>query len=137
MMVIEKQAWFALAVCSAAIIAVIAIYSITGSFGRATGGRGVLGLSGLTPFIGSRRKRRGEVIIDERDGAILHSAGRIAFGTFWVALVGTVIGLLAVAGNQATVRVGILATALGFAWLLISMVHSVSVLWMCRLPRAR
>ncbi len=97
----------------------------------------VLGFTGLTPLIGYRRQRRGEVVVDERDRAILESAGRIAFGTFWLAFVAAVVGLLAVAGDAATVRVSMIASALWFGWLLISIVHSTSVIWMSRLPRAR
>jgi len=137
MTIIEKRAWFVLAVCLMAIVAVISAYGFLGSFGRAMGGMGVLGLTGVTPLIGLRRQRRGEIVVDERDGAILKTAARIAFAVFWLAVVAAVMGLLAIAGEASTVRVSTIASALVLAWLLISIVHSSSVLWMCRVQRAR
>jgi hypothetical protein len=137
MTVTEKRAWFVLAVCLIAIVAVVTIYEFTENFAGAMGGMGVLGFSGLTPLIGFRRKRRGEVIVDERDRAILQSAGRIAFGAFWLAFVGAVVGLIKGAGNTSTIHVSTIGSALWFGWLLISVVHSSSVLWMSRFHRAR
>ena len=137
MTVIEKRAWFVLVVCLMTIAAVVTIHELTAGSKRAMGGMAVLGFTGLTPLIGYRRQRRGEVVVDERDRAILEFAGRIAFGAFWLAFVAAVIGLLAVAGDAATVRVSMIASALWFGWLLIAIVHSSSVIWMSRLPRAR
>ena len=88
-------------------------------------------------MIGRRRKSRGEIIEDERDRAILAMAGRIAFGVFWVVLVAVVVGLLALAGETSAVRVSAIVAALWFAWLLMLLVYSLSVLWMCRWQRAR
>jgi len=137
MTVIEKRAWSVLVVCLMAALAAITIYEFSHSIGRAMAGMGVLGLTGVTPWIGSRRKRRGEIIVDERDRAILESAGRIAFGALWVLVVGVVTGLLIAAGEASTVRVSMIVWALWFAWLFILIVHSSSVLWMSRLQRAR
>jgi hypothetical protein len=137
MTVIERRAWFVLGVCLVAIVAVAAIFALTGKFTPAMGAMGLLGLTGATPLIGRRQKQRGEIIIDERDRAILQTAGRFAFGTFWVALVGAVMGLFALAGDSASLRVGMIVSALWFAFLLINIVHSSSVLWMCRSQHAR
>lgn len=137
MTVIEKRAWFVLALCLMAAVAAITIYELTHSFARAMGGMGVLGLTGITPWIGSRRKRRGEIIVDERDRAILQSAGRIAFGALWVVVAGAVTGVAVAAGEASTIHVSMIVWALWFAWLFILIVHSSSVLWMSRLPRAR
>ena len=46
MSVVEQRAWFVLADCMAAAIAVAAIYAVTGNFDAALGGMGVLGISG-------------------------------------------------------------------------------------------
>ncbi len=137
MSVIEKRAWLALIVCVTAVVAVLAVYGFTQSLGRAMGGMGVLGFTGVTPFIGSRGKRRGEIIVDERDRAILQSAGRIAFGTVWVALVGGVMGVFFVAGDAGAVRVSTIMWALWIAYLLIWIVHSSSVLWLCKVQRGQ
>ena len=137
MTVIEKRAWFVLAFCLMAVVAVVIIYGFTQSFGRAMSGMAVLGFTGVTPWIGSRQKRRGEIVVDERDRAILESAGRIAFGTVWVAAVGAVFGVLYVAGEASAVHVSTIVWAVWLAWLVLLIVHSSSVLWISRLPRAR
>ena len=135
MTVVERRARYVLAVCVAAVVAVTAIYGITGNFAEAMGGLGVLGLEGAAPVIGLREKRRGEVIVDERDRAILQSAGRIAFAGLWLAASVLVVGLSV--GGASTVRVSAIVSAAWFAWLLLSAIHASSVLWMCGLQRAR
>jgi len=136
MTVLQKMAWFILGVCLLTVVAVIACYRITGSPARAAGGMGVLGLCGAQPLIGLRRKRRGEITMDERDHAIWQKAGKIAFGTLWVAVV-AVVTAAAVANEKAAISVRALSDLLFCAMWLIMAVWSLSILWMCRSQSAR
>ncbi len=128
----EKRAWFALLVCSLTLVAIAAVYLITGSPSRAAGGLGVLGLTGLMPLIGLGRKRRGEVISDERDRAITQTAARIAFGLLWLASVGVVMALLITRGEAGAVSVGSLAISVMAAMLFFYAAYSVATIVLYR-----
>ena len=132
----EKRAWFGLAVCLLATVAILALYKITGSAGRAMGGLGVLGLLGLQPVIGLGRKRRGEVIEDERDLAIRQRAGAQAFGAVWVCAVAACVGVYAEKGEHGGIPVGGLILGVWAAYVLFTLVYSLTVIRKYRKSRA-
>jgi uncharacterized membrane protein len=132
----EKRAWFGLAICVLATVAILALYQITGSAGRAMGGLGVLGLLGLQPVIGLSRKRCGEVIEDERDLAIRQRAGAQALGVVWVCAVAACLGVYAEKGERGVVPVGGLILAVWAAYVLFTLVYSLTVIWKYRKSRA-
>lgn len=131
----EKRAWFGLAVCALAALAILALYQITGSAGRAMGGLGALGLLGLQPVIGLGRKRRGEVIEDERDWAIRQRAVGLAFGVVWVCAVAACVGVYADKGEHGMIPVGGLMASLWAAYVLFTLVYSLTVIWKYRTSR--
>ncbi|HUP04278.1 MAG TPA: hypothetical protein VMU19_09830 [Bryobacteraceae bacterium] len=137
MTLIEKRAWFVFAVCLAAAATVILLYWFTRNARGSMAGCGLLGLSGAEPLIGLGRQRRGEVIMDERDNAISLYGAKVAFGTFWVALVAAVMGAFWIKGERATVTLDTLAMALMFAFLLIQTVRSSTILCLYRWQRGR
>ncbi len=80
----QKLAWFFLVVIVLSLIVVVATTPVLG-FKRAQGGLGLLGFSGLAPFL--FRKKPGVVAYDERDGLIQMRSWFIAYGVFWVVFV--------------------------------------------------
>ena len=132
MTVAEKRAWYVLAVCVLSLIAIAVIYRLTGSGTRASAGFAVMGLTGLMPLIGLKRKRAGEVVEDERDNAIRQRAARIAFGVVWLFAFLSFTALLLTRGDHGIVSVSAIGAALWTAFVLVYAVHSIATIVMYR-----
>ena len=79
----QKHAWFNLAVITVTLTAVLVLYPFLGK--GALGGLGFLGLLGLGGFF--YRKKRGEILTDERDNLIHQRSTVVAYSVFWLAFV--------------------------------------------------
>jgi hypothetical protein len=79
----QKHAWFNLVVIAATLAIVLLLYPFLGK--GALGGLGFLGLLGLGGFF--YRKKRGEILTDERDNLIHQRSTVVAYSVFWLAFV--------------------------------------------------
>jgi hypothetical protein len=79
----QKHAWFNLVVIAATLAIVLLLYPVLGK--GALGGLGFLGLLGLGGFF--YRKKRGQVLTDERDNLIHQRSTIAAYSVFWLAFV--------------------------------------------------
>ena len=79
----QKHAWFNLAVIALTVAVVVLLYPFLGK--GAVGGVGFLGLLGFGGFF--YRKKRVEILTDERDNLIQQRSAIIAYSVFWLAFV--------------------------------------------------
>lgn len=79
----QKHAWFNLVVIATTLAIVLLLYPVLGK--GALGGLGFLGLLGLGGFF--YRKKRGQVLTDERDNLIHQRSTIAAYSVFWLAFV--------------------------------------------------
>jgi hypothetical protein len=79
----QKHAWFNLAVVALSLAVVLLLYPLLGK--GALGGFGFLGLLGLGPLF--YRKKKGDVVTDERDALIQQRAWIAAHSIFWLVFV--------------------------------------------------
>ncbi len=120
----QKHAWFNLVVVAVTVVVLLALLRPFGA--RALGAFGLLGLLGLGP--GFFRRRRGEVVIDERDRAIVRRAGLIAYGVFWVAFVVVCVSLPLLYGWDGSVPVVAAQSAVWVALMLLIAARSLTTL---------
>ncbi|MBN2288818.1 MAG: hypothetical protein JXQ83_05750 [Candidatus Glassbacteria bacterium] len=78
----QKIAWFTLAVITLALAAYLILLKLTGHPEASTAGFALLGLLGCSPLFLGRRK--GVVLLDERDREIERKAGQAGFFVFWL-----------------------------------------------------
>ena len=86
MSAMQKFAWFNLAVVALSACTVLSLFPLMGM--AAHGGFGWLGLLGLSPLF--LRKKKGQVIGDERDTLIQRRSVILAYAAVWLAFVGGV-----------------------------------------------
>lgn len=110
----QKEALFTLVVLALAISTVLLLYPLLGQ--GAFGGLGLLGLLGFTPLF--YRKRRSQVVADERDNLIRIRSMILAYSVFWVAFVGSVVLSFAVYGFDGAVPVTVIANATWIGFML-------------------
>ena len=79
----QKHAWFNLVVISLSLLAVGCLYPFLGWAAHAA--LGLSGLLGLGPFF--YRKRKGEVVLDERAILIQQRSALLGYSIFWVVYV--------------------------------------------------
>lgn len=79
----QKHAWFNLVVISLSLVAVGCLYPFLGW--KAHGALGLCGVLGLGPFF--YRKRKGEVVLDERAILIQQRSALLGYSIFWVVYV--------------------------------------------------
>ena len=79
----QKHAWFNLLVISLTLVAIGCLYPILGW--KAHAALALTGLLGLGPLF--YRKRKGEVVLDERGILIQQRSALLGYSTFWVAFV--------------------------------------------------
>jgi hypothetical protein len=121
----QKFAWFNLAVIALTVLVIVLLLPFLGH--RAMGGFGFLGLLGFGPFF--FRKRRGQVVTDERDHLIHARAWIFAYAVFWVVAV-LVASLLAatVYGQDGAVPVKVVQVSLFWALMLVYALASIAIL---------
>jgi hypothetical protein len=128
MTVQQKVAWFNLAVLAASVAAYLVLLPFLGP-GPALGAFGICGLWGLTVLF--YRRRKGEVLIDERDALIsarAQLAGLWIFWECWIAACMITWGVLRYLKHQETVAVDILPQMVGGGMIVFVLVHSVATL---------
>ena len=91
----QKHAWFNLAVIAATFLTVLALIPVLHL--GALGSFGSLGLLGLGPLF--FRRRRGGVVLDERDRFIQGRSVLVAYSVFWLAFVASCMSLPVVYGS--------------------------------------
>ena len=84
MSAMQKFAWFNLAVVALSACTVLSLFPVMGM--AAHGGFGWLGLLGLSPLF--LRKKKGQVIADERDTLIQRRSVILAYTAVWLAFIG-------------------------------------------------
>ncbi len=103
----QKAAWFNLITVGLTLVTVLALYPFLGR--GAAGGFGLSGFLGLCPLF--FRKRRGQVLADERDLLIQRRSTIIAYSVFWVAFVASAMLALTLYGFDGAVPVPVLVNA--------------------------
>jgi len=81
----QKFAWYNLAVVVLSAGTVLALTPLMGAAAQA--GFGLLGLLGLGPFF--LRKKKGQVVADERDTLIQRKSVIVGYTAFWLVFVGS------------------------------------------------
>jgi hypothetical protein len=120
----QKEALFNLVVLALAIATVLLLYPLLGR--GALGGLGLLGLLGLTPLF--YRKRRGQVVADERDNLIRIRSMILAYSVFWVAFVGSAMLSFGLYGFDGAVPVPVIANAVWIGFMLVVGVQATATL---------
>lgn len=121
----QKHAWFNLAVITVSLVVVGSLYPVFGW--KANGAIGLCGLLGLGPFF--YRKRKGEVVLDERGVLIQQRSALLEYSVFWVVFVLTA-SLVSplVYGQGGTVPVEVVQFSVFYAMLLFVAVMSIAIL---------
>ena len=120
----QKEALFNLVVIALAITTVGLLYPILGR--AALGGLGLLGFLGLAPMF--YRKRRGQVIADERDNLIRIRSMILAYSVFWLAFVGSTMLSFVVYGFDGAVPVTVIANAVWIGFMLVVGTQAIATL---------
>lgn len=79
----QKHAWFNLVIVGVSVLVVLSLYPFIGW--RAHAGLGIIGLLGFGPIF--FRKRKGKVVLDERDVQIQRRSALLGYSVFWVVFV--------------------------------------------------
>jgi len=121
----QKSAWFNLAVVALTLVTVLSLLPALGK--GAIGGFGFLGLLGFGMLF--FRKKRGQVVTDERDRLIQRRAWVVAYASFWVAYVLAAVVLSpAVYGDDGGVPVWVVQSSVFCGVMLVYAVGSVATL---------
>ena len=124
----QKVACFNLAVFATAAAAYGALVLLWGPL-PAFAAFGIFGLWGLTPFFYLRRK--GKVLVDERDQLVILRAVLAGYSIFWVCFVSACMitwGVIRYYKYQDTVSVDVLPLLVGGGMIVFMVSHSVAVL---------
>jgi hypothetical protein len=122
----QKFAWFNLAVIALTLVVVFALLPFLG-YKAAMGGLGCLGLTGFGPFF--FRKRRGQVLMDERDLLIQRRSWILAYALFWVIFVlAAVLLSAAVYGWDGAVPVSVVQLSVAWGFMLVYTLASIAIL---------
>lgn len=121
----EKHAWFNVVVISICLVAVGCLYPVLGS--RAHAALGLSGLLGLGPFF--YRKRKDEIVVDERAMLIQQRSALLGYSVFWVVyvLAASLLSLF-VYGLDGSVPVAVVQLSVFYAMLLFVGVMSLATL---------
>lgn len=136
MTVQQKQAWFTLAVCVAALVTYAVLLPLLGP-ARAWGAFGILGLAGV-PALFSRRGKV-KVLLDERDELIGRRAQLITLRIFWGCFVSACLitwKVVTEINHSDVIPVYFLPTMVIGAWVLYLGCHSVVILAQYKLSHA-
>ena len=124
----QKVAWFNLAVFGAAVVAYVVLIPFLGPL-PALGAFGICGLWGLSPFF--YRRRKSEVLVDERDRLVNLRAQLAGLWIFWECFVAACMitwGVLRYWKQQYTVTVEVLPAMVFGALIVFCLIHSIAVL---------
>jgi hypothetical protein len=125
MSALQKFAWFNLAIIAVTAVAVGALLPFLGR--AALGCFGFLGFLGLGPLFFIRK--RGHVVMDERDLEIQRRAWIVAYSIFWVIYVLAAVALtLAVYGEDGSVPVWVVQSSVFVAFMVVQALGSVAIL---------
>jgi hypothetical protein len=136
MTVQQKQAWFTLILCAAALVAYALLLPSLGP-DRAFGAFGIIGFSGLPALLS--RLGAGKVLMDERDQLIGRRAQLVSLRVFWIFFVSTCLiswFVVTQINNRDMVPAYFLFAMLIGAWVLYLACHSVAILVQYRLGHA-
>lgn len=130
----EKQAWFILAVFCVTLFLYLLVVSLIGYQVAAFGALGFMGLAGGAGFIGERERRKGKVVMDERDIKIGKEATLAGLFTFWGMCVIASLAPLILRGPGAVIAipVGALPVALGLGATVLFVVRSLVIVILYR-----
>jgi hypothetical protein len=123
----EREAWANVAVVSLTIAVWLILIPLLG-IKTAFGAFGILGLLGLTPFLSNAGRKRGRVLVDERDRLIRERSVVVAYAVFWVAFVGTSMGVWAANRDRGTISVDLLPLFPFIGWMIITLVQGIATL---------
>jgi len=103
----ERQAWLTLVAATAALTLFCVLVALVGLGSRsvAPAAFGLLGLVGAARRIGTRERKAGKVVMDERDHEIERMATLLAYNVFWALFVGAAIGPFFLLGPGTIMRV--------------------------------
>ena len=101
----HRQAWFILKVAILSIIAYLALVAFIGFRFEAVAAFGVFGIAGFASLIGSEERRKGTVVMDERDQEIAKAAGLTSAGVLWLCFCGLCMIPFFVKGPNAVLEV--------------------------------
>ena len=125
MSALQKFAWFNLIVIGFTVAAIVSLAPFLGK--GALGGFGLLGLIGFGPFF--FRKRKGQVLADERDVLIQQRSWIVAYSLFWVVFVVVAVFLsAAVYGGDGAVPVAVVQMSVAAAFMIVYGLASVAIL---------
>ena len=124
MSVMQKWAWFNLAVIAVTVAAVLSLLPFLGK--GALGGVGFLGLLGFSPLF--FRKKAGQVLTDERDQLIQRRSWVLAYALFWVVFVLAATFSSAVYGQEGAVPVWVIQSSVFAGFMLVHALASVAIL---------
>lgn len=121
----QKHAWFNLVVVGVSVLVVLSLYPFIGW--GAHGGLGILGLLGFGAIF--FRKRKGKVVLDERDVQIQRRSKSFAYSVFWIVFVlaATFLSVLFY-GQEGSVPVPVVQVSVFYAVVLLIGVMSVATL---------
>jgi hypothetical protein len=100
MSVLQKQAWYNLAVMLGSLVVVLVLIPVLGR--GAWGGFGLMGLLGATPWL---FREKGKIVADERDLMIARRSLIAAYSVFWLVFVAACMSLPAFYGWNGKVPV--------------------------------
>jgi hypothetical protein len=120
----QKEALFNLIVVTLTLVAVLALYPILGR--AASCGFALLALLGFGPIF--YRKRRGQVVADERDNLIRRRSTIIAYTVFWLAFFATATLTAAFYGFDGAVPVPVIMNGVWFGAMLFVAAHAIATL---------
>lgn len=123
MSVLQKRAWYNLAVVLGSLLVVIGLIPVLGR--GAQGGFGLLGLLGVSPLL--FRAKRG-VQCDERDAQINQRSVIVAYSVFWLVFVATCVALPVFYGWQGSVPVALVQSSVFVGMMLVVGVTALATL---------
>jgi hypothetical protein len=125
----QKIAWFMLIVLFLATAAFLVLYKLTGHPLASIAGFSLMGLIGFSPLF--LEKKKGQVLIDERDKEINRKAMLAGYGVFWLYYVATFTIIPLVRGFEA-IPIHIWALTFWFGFIVMMAARSVAVLVLYR-----
>lgn len=126
MSTIQKWAWFNLVVIGLTAVVVI---SMIPNFGLgAIGGFGGMGVSCLAVGVLCFRKKKSEILMDERDVLIQSKSTRVSYAVFWVTYVAASVAVSAYYKESGFVPVPLILAGVWCSFLLLYAVMSVAIL---------
>ena len=125
----QRYAAFNLLIAIAALAIFLALIPRCGPV-KAQAAFGLLGFTGLTPLL--MRKRKGQVVADERDQTISRVAIQISFAILWVFFIAGGWGVYYVYRHHDAIPASLLPLGMWLAWVLLLLIHSATTLLLYR-----